>query len=140
MIEGSQVISHTLNILLQTTVGGISPDLLKIATNGGIAAVVFIIWFFTFKYFTKSQEKLFTQMLTQHTKEIEKYEVLAKEISDDYKKVVKQMTDDHNKVIDKFIVFVQKGMEQQNYITGLLIRFETQLKQILRIVEKSPKG
>jgi len=119
--------------------GDISPQLLKVVNDGGLAVIVFIIWFFTFKFFTKQHQKLFKEMLMQHKLEIEKYEKLVKEVTADYKNVVKQTTEDHNKVIDKFIGFVEKGMEQQNYITGLLIRFETQLKQILKYIEKTTK-
>jgi hypothetical protein len=97
------------------------PKTLDYIMNGGIAVVVFVIWWFTFRY-----------MIKQHDKTIEAYELLVKETKKEYQELVKETKAEHRQVINDFITVVKEQMELNSYTSGILARIETKMEELLR--------
>lgn len=95
--------------------------ILDYIVNGGIAVIVFVIWWFTFRY-----------MIRQHETIITNYEELVKETKKEYQQLVKETKADHAAVIEKFISVIRDQMELNNYVSGILQRFEGKLDQVLK--------
>lgn len=54
----------------------LSPDLLKILANGGIAVIIFVIWFVTYKTQTKQYTDLVERLFRQVEQDLKYKELL----------------------------------------------------------------
>lgn len=54
----------------------LSPDLLKILANGGIAVIIFVIWFVTYKTQTKQYTDLVERLFKQIEQDLKYKELL----------------------------------------------------------------
>jgi endonuclease III-like uncharacterized protein len=115
-------IMSTIFVVTQSLVGNETlPNILDYIVNGGIAVIVFVIWWFTFRY-----------MIRQHETIITNYEELVKETKREYQQLVKETKDDHAAVIEKFITVIRDQMKLNNYVSGILQRLEGKLDQVLK--------
>jgi len=97
------------------------PAILDYIVNGGIAVIVFIIWWFTFRY-----------MIKQHETILNNYEELVRETKREYQQLIKETKTDNSVVIEKFISTIHEQMKLNNYVSGILQRFEGKLDQVLK--------
>jgi len=101
-------------------------------TQGAIALIVFLIWYFTFKHMQKQQSDHLSYVLKEHQLIIRKYEELVKESKKEYQELVRDTKKEHAVVVDKFIAVIKEQMEQNNYVSGILSRLEGKLEQVLK--------
>jgi|GEM_PF-1278664 len=89
--------------------------------NGGIAGVVLVIWYLTFRY-----------MLKQHEETIKRYDELVKETKKEYQELIKNENNNYSFVIEKFISIYKEGMQLNNYVMGALKEMIGKLDQVLK--------
>lgn len=118
-----------LAILMQTTqaIGGDSYLMQTAIANGGIGAILFVIWFFTFKY----QQKQYQFALTQNQ---EQFAIAMKQNQDQFDKALLQIKEQHNdnlseqrRVNDKLFELIQKDGEYKEILTGVLVEIKSKL-------------
>jgi uncharacterized protein YybS (DUF2232 family) len=97
------------------------PAILDYIVNGGIAVIVFVIWWFTFRY-----------MIRQHETILNNYDELVRDTKKEYQQLIKDAKTDNAALIEKFISALHEQMKLNNYVSGLLQRFEGKLDQVLK--------
>lgn len=115
------LMSTKAEVMQMAASGDSLKNILDYAVNGGIGVLVFVIWWFTFRY-----------MIRQHESIINGYDELVKETKKEYQQLVKETKNDHADVIEKFISIVKEQMRLNNYVSGILQRFEGKLDQVLK--------
>lgn len=96
------------------------PNVLDYIMNGGIAAVVFVIWWLTFRY-----------MIKQHETVINDYKDLVKETKKEYQELVKRSNDNQTLIVDRFIGVTKESMTLNNYVIGAIKEMIGKLDQVL---------
>lgn len=106
--------------LLQTTSTGGDSYLIQTAiANGGIGAILFVIWFLTFKY----TQKQFNFALKQNQEQFDKA----------LQQIDRQHQDNLNeqrRINDRLFEVIRKDAEYKEILTGVLTEMKNQLKNI----------
>jgi hypothetical protein len=124
------VILLLTGVLLQVSqVGSGDSYLVQTAiANGGVGAILFVIWYFTFKYLQKQYQFALKQNQEQFT-------IAMKQNQEQFDKALLQIKEQHNdnlseqrRVNDKLFALIQKDGEYKEVLTGVLVEIKSKLK------------
>lgn len=98
-------------------------------TNGGISAILFVIWFFTVKYFAKQHEDTIksNQVLIDKTLEQNR---------EQFFKALVQNQDQHNtallqnqNTLDKLFLVIQEDIKYKSLLHDTLVKLESKIEK-----------
>ncbi len=115
--------------LMQTaqTTGGDSYLIQTAIANGGVGAILFIIWFLTFKYLQKQYQFALKQNQEQ-------FATAMKQNQEQFDKALLQIKEQHadnlgeqRRVNDKLFEVIRKDAEYKEILTGVLTEMKNQI-------------
>jgi len=119
-------------LMLQTSAVDNTASLVSSAlTNGGVGAVLLVIWFITVKYLTSNNQKNYDAALKQNQ---EQFQFALKQNQDQFEKALCKIETQHKdfltmneKTIDKLFIIMQKDGEYKEILTGVLEQMKESL-------------
>lgn len=120
----------SIAILMQTTsqVGGDSYLVQTAIANGGVGAILFVIWFLTFKYLQKQYQFALTQNQEQ-------FSIAMKQNQEQFDKALQQIKEQHSdnlgeqrRMNDKLFEVIRKDGEYKEILTGVLVEIKSKMK------------
>ena len=121
----------TLAVLMQTQQAQLGGDSYLVQTaiaNGGVGAILFVIWYFTFKYLQKQYQFALTQNQQQFT-------IAMKQNQEQFDKALTQIKEQHSdnlgkqrRVNDKLFLLIQKDGEYKELLTGVLVEIKSKIQ------------
>lgn len=105
----------------------------------GVAGLIFVIWLFTFRHFTKQQIQHYKDLHESYSKTLEaftsRYERTLKEVTEQNDKIIKRLEDQHtihqkqqNDMINRLFANQEKEFTYKEELTGVLTALQNKLK------------
>ena len=98
----------------------LAPDLITIAKNGGIAAILFVIWWFTFDRSNK-----------QYDAAIKHSNSLYRESIEHSNRMFTTAMQQHQKKLDEITVILRDEVKAKELLAGAISRLEKAIEQVL---------
>jgi|GEM_PF-1952047 len=108
-------------------------------TNGSIGAILFVIWYFTFKFFSKQNAQQSKEAL-EHNREQFKYalEQNQKQFTDALKQIEsqhKESLEDTRRVTNMLFEVIRKDVDYKTALTGNLIELKSILQNLIERID-----
>ncbi len=87
-----------------------------VLTNGGISAILFIIWFFTVKYFSK-----------QHDDTIKTHQEQFNQTLEQNRQQFSKTLEQNQNALDKMFILLQEDVRYKAILTETLTKLETKI-------------
>lgn len=113
------------NLLLQTASGtpGDYTLLGTAITNGSIGIILLVIWFITFKYFSKQNQEQYQHALEQNQ---EQFSSALKQVSEQHKETITQ----HEATLNQMFTIMRDDAKYKGMLAEILTRLEKDFQKM----------
>ena len=124
------------SILSQIAVPASEGSLVTLGIQGGIAAMMFIILYFTFKYFSTQLDKALTQNNKQFEKTLAGFTALQQQSVSDFRLLQQQTSAQYQENIERLFKALNEELKYKAYLSETISAMNVILKDILQHQKK----